>query len=69
MASLTKLREVVRRVRDQTDTSFKDLTVQELEWLHEHAGDLATLVDELDEQMGDGDPPPEWLDAFREQDE
>lgn len=69
MATPEALRKAADNILDMTHGNFTDLTVKDLEYLYEAAEELANLVRELDDQMNDGDPPPEWEEAFRQQEE
>ena len=69
MATPEALRKVADNILDVTHGNFTDLTVKDLEYLYEAAEGLANLVREIDDQMNDGDPPEEWVDAFRQHEE
>lgn len=69
MSDITRLREVVGRIREIDVTRFDNMTIGEIQGALDDASMLAELVEELDTQMCDGDMPDEWADAFHEHEE
>lgn len=69
MSDITKIREVVGRIREIDGTRFDNMTIGEIQSTLDDALALAELVEELDTQMCDGDMPDEWADAFHEDEE